>query len=343
VERFFINLSARPASSEIIVVRGWPVSLLPDRGGRSLSAVFTQAGALDVAREVSELTSGAPVMELPDRDEAKSLEIAEKGYQWLAGLQLGRHDTVLGVGGGAVTDTAGFIGATWLRGVEVVLVPTTLLGAVDAAIGGKTGINLAGKNLVGAFHLPSRVVINLKVLDQVPYELRLEGTAEALKAGLVGDPKLVEVYESHGLAAPLDEVVPKAVAVKVDVVNNDYREDGRRAILNFGHTIGHAVEIAGAMPHGFAVAVGMVAAGAVSSAKYGFSNDWLTNLIGNLGLPVSVDGVSADLVFELIGRDKKRSAGGTRMVLLRAVGDPVVEVVGHDDVMLGMRAVGIGE
>lgn len=317
------------------------MSLLPDRDDRSLSAVFTQAGALDVAREVSEPLSGAPVMELPDRDQAKSLEVAEKAYQWLAGLQLGRHDTILGVGGGAVTDMAGFIGATWLRGVEVVLVPTTLLGAVDAAIGGKTGINLEGKNLVGAFHLPSRVVINLEVLDRVPYELRLEGTAEALKAGLVGDPKLVEVYERHGLAAPLDEVVPKAVAVKVDVVNNDYREDGRRAILNFGHTLGHAVEIAGSIPHGFAVAVGMVAAGAVSSAKYGFSSDWLTNLIAKLGLPVSVDGVAADLVLELIGRDKKRSAEGTRMVLLRAVGDPVVELVGHDDVILGMRAVGI--
>jgi len=342
VERFLLDLYARPASSEIIVMRGWPASLLPDREDRSLSAIFTQAGPLDVARQVSELLSGAPAMELPDRDQAKSLEVAMKAYQWLAELQLGRHDAVLGVGGGAVTDMAGFIGATWLRGVEVVLVPTTLLGAVDAAIGGKTGINLEGKNLVGAFHLPSRVIINLEVLDQVPYELRLEGTAEALKAGLVGDPQLVEVYERHGLAAPLDQVVPKAVAVKVDVVNNDYREDSRRAILNFGHTLGHAIEIAGSMPHGFAVAVGMVAAGAVSSARYGFSNDWLTNLIAKLGLPVSVDGVSADLILELIGRDKKRSAGRTRMVLLRAVGDPVVEVVHHDDVIMAMRAVGIG-
>lgn len=281
-------------------------------------------------------------MELPDRDEAKSLDVVAQVYQWLAGVQLGRHDTLIGVGGGAVTDTAGFIGATWLRGIEVVLVPTTLLAAVDAAIGGKTGINLGGKNVVGAFHLPSRVVIDLDVLDHIPPRLRLEGTAEALKVGLIGDPKLVDLYERHGLAAPLDEVVSRSVSVKVEVVGSDYREEGRRAILNLGHTIGHAIEMAAGLGHGPAVAVGMAAAGAISATRYGFDDRWLTDLLRRLGLPVSVKGVDREEVLVLIGRDKKRIAEGIRMVLLRAVGDPVIDLVSEDELLLGLESVGIG-
>lgn len=342
MERFLIKTIGHPAESEILIQRGLPDALLPERESRRKSAIFTQAGASDVARQVSDRLSGAPIMELPDREGAKSMETAQMAYDWLAALELGRYDSIVGVGGGAVTDAAGFVGATWLRGVEVALVPTTLLGAVDASIGGKTGINLAGKNLVGAFHLPSRVVIDLNVLDRLPLELRVEGTAEALKAGLVGDPALVELYERLGAAAPLDEVVPRAVAVKADVVSGDFREDGRRAILNFGHTVGHAVEIIGVMPHGHAVAVGMVAAGMVSSARYGFPHQWLKDLILALRLPVSAAGISREAVFELINRDKKRVADGVRMVLLRAIGDPVVEMVSRDELELGLGAIGIG-
>ena len=234
------------------------------------------------------------MMYLPDRDEAKTMAVVEKAYRWLAEVPLGRHDTIVGVGGGAATDMAGFVAATWLRGVESVMVPTTMLGAVDAAIGGKTGINLEGKNLVGAFHLPSRVVVDLDVMETVPATLRLEGLAEALKAGLVADPVLVELFERHGASAPLEDVVTRSIKVKAEVVGADYREDGRRAILNFGHTIGHGVEMAAGMPHGMAVAVGMVAAGAVSAARYGFPAQWLTDLIFSLGLPVSAFGVSRD-------------------------------------------------
>lgn len=342
MERFLIKTHGHPAESEILIQRGLPDALLPNRDSRRRVAIFTQAGAADVARKVSNLLDGAPIMELPDREGAKSMETAQMAYDWLARLELGRHDSIVGVGGGAVTDLAGFVGATWLRGVEVALVPTTLLGAVDASIGGKTGINLAGKNLVGAFHLPSRVVIDLDVLDRLPVGLRLEGTSEALKAGLIGDPALVELYERHGAAAPLDEVVPRAIAVKTDVVNGDFREDGRRAILNFGHTIGHAVEIVGLMPHGHAVAVGMVAAGQVSSTRYGFPHLWLRDLIVGLGLPVSATGISHEAVYELINRDKKRVAERAQMVLLRALGDPVVEMVTRRELESGLEAIGIG-
>lgn len=342
MERFLIKTLGRPAESEILIQRGLPDAVLPDRDSRKMAAIFTQAGAVDVARQVSRLLNGAPILELPDREGAKSMKTAQIAYEWLAGLELGRYDAIVGVGGGAVTDVVGFVGATWLRGIEVALVPTTLLGAVDASIGGKTGINLAGKNLVGAFHLPSRVVIDLDVLDRLPTKLRLEGTAEALKAGLVGDTALVQLYERHGVGAPLDEVVPRAVAVKTAVVSGDYREDGRRAILNFGHTVGHAVEIVGPMPHGYAVAVGMVAASQVSSSRYGFPHAWLKDLIVALGLPASVDGISREAVFDLINRDKKRVADGARMVLLRAIGDPVIDMVSRDELELSLEAVGIG-
>jgi 3-dehydroquinate synthetase len=329
-------------TSEILIGRGFPDPFLPDRTFRRTAAIFSQQGAAAVAQRVFDAVGTGPLMYLPDRDEAKTVAVVEKAYRWLAEVALGRHDTIVGVGGGAATDMAGFVAATWLRGVESVMVPTTLLGAVDAAIGGKTGINLAGKNLVGAFHLPSRVVVDLDVMETVPATLRLEGVAEALKAGLVADPVLVELFERHGAAAPLEDVVTRSIRVKAEVVGGDFREDGRRGILNFGHTIGHGVEMAAGMPHGMAVAVGMVAAGAVSAARYGFPAHWLTNLIFSLGLPVSAFGVSHDSVLGFVGRDKKRTADGTRMVLLRSVGDPVVDLVDDAEIDLGLAAVGIG-
>ncbi|MEX0667794.1 MAG: 3-dehydroquinate synthase family protein, partial [Acidimicrobiia bacterium] len=307
-------------TSEILIGRGFPDPFLPERGYRRTAAIFAQHGAAPVAMRVFEAVGTGPMMYLPDRDEAKTIAVVEKVYRWLAGVPLGRHDTIVGVGGGAATDLAGFVAATWLRGVESVMVPTTILGAVDASIGGKTGINLKGKNLVGAFHLPSRVIVDLDVMDTVPAPLRLEGLAEALKAGLVADPALVELFERHGPSAPMDEVVIRSIKVKAEVVGADFREDGRRAILNFGHTIGHGVEMAAGMPHGMAVAIGMVAAGAVSAARYGFPAQWLTDVIFSLGLPVSAFCVSRDSVLGFVGMDKKRTADGIRMVLLRSVG-----------------------
>ena len=343
MERLLITVPETPEMiSEVLIGRGFPDPFLPDRSYRRVTAVFTQPGAAPVAERVSTAVGGGPLLEMPDRDEAKTMASVERAYGWLAEIPVGRHDTIVGVGGGAVTDMAGFVAATWLRGIESVMVPTTLLGAVDASIGGKTGINLAGKNLVGAFHLPSRVIVDLDVLDRVPASLRLEGLAEAFKAGLVGDPALVELFVHHGAAAPLDEVVTRSIRVKVDVVGADFREEGRRAILNFGHTIGHGIEMAAGMPHGMAVAVGMVAAGAVSAARFGFPSQWLTDVIFSLGLPVSAFGVSRDSVLGFVRRDKKRSADGIRMVLLRAVGDPVLELVGDDEIDLGLAAVGVG-
>lgn len=327
-------------ASEVLIGSSLPESLLPDRQQREKVVVLAQPGSREVAAMVAERCS-APIYVLPDRDEAKTLETLGAVYAWLAEERLGRHDTIVGVGGGAVTDLTGFVAATWLRGVEAVYVPTTLLGAVDAAIGGKTGVNLGGKNLVGAFRHPSRVLVDLGVLEALPASLKLEGLAEALKAGLIGDPVLVELLATEGAQVSMKELVIRSVRVKADIVNADPEEQGRRAVLNFGHTIGHGIEFATTLSHGQAVAVGMVAAGAVSAHRYGFPVRWLTDLIFSLGLPVAAAGVSARTVLDLVARDKKRTAEGVRMVLLKSIADPVLLVTGEDDLRLGLAAVGI--
>ena len=289
---------------------------------------------------VVDLLGEPSVMEVPEGELAKDLDTLATIYDWLQKIDLGRDGTIVAVGGGAVTDLAGFGAATWLRGVELVSVPTTLLGAVDAAIGGKTGINFSGKNLVGAFHLPTRVAISLDLLSQLPTDLRRQGLAEAIKAGYVGDPALVELLARHGVEAPLAEVVERAVAVKAATVNADFRETDRRAILNFGHTIGHAVEILAPLPHGSAVAVGMVAAATISHALYGFDQRPLIDNLFALGLPIAAGGVSLNAARSLIERDKKRTQAGIRMVLLQAVGSPVVTPVEGSMVELGLAAIG---
>ncbi len=327
------------SASEVLIGRDvLDAGVLPLREGRERVVVLTQPGARPVAERVAAGLAAA-IYELPDGEDAKTLAVVEDGYRWLASQGLHRDDTVVAVGGGSLTDVAGFVAATYLRGVEAVYVPTTLLGAVDAAVGGKTGVNLDGKNLVGAFHHPSRVVVDVSVLEGLPAGLWQEGVAEALKAGLVADPELLNLFERYGRHAPLAEVVRRAVAVKADVVAEDFREAGRRAILNYGHTVGHAVEVAAGMRHGHAVAVGMVAAGAVSEAVCGFpARARQDAVIAALGLPTAVAADRGE-VSRLLARDKKRDAGGLRMVLLEDVGRPVLHHVGAATVEAALDAV----
>ena len=331
--------------SEIVIDRGLVQGdVLPARPDREKVAVFTQPGARHIAEMMAIGSSSvdAHQMVLPDGEAAKTLAVAQAAYTWLAEVGIGRHDTIVGVGGGSVTDLAGFVAATYLRGIEVVHIPTTLLGAVDAAIGGKTGVNLGGKNLVGAFHHPTRVVIDLDVLDELPTELRRDGLAEALKAGLIGDASLFSYIESAGLEVDLDVVVPKAVAVKAALVNQDFREAGVRANLNYGHTIGHAVEISAGIPHGHAVAVGMTAAGRIAEDLVGFeAATRQRNAIVGLGLPVRVDGPTRRRVLDVLAQDKKRDATGVRMVLLRSIGEPVVISVSAQAIDVGLSSIGI--
>ncbi len=323
VERFSIG-----DACEILVGRGLATTAESwhDLDGRR-AVVVTQPGAADTARRVSaQMTCATAVTThmLPDGEPAKTLQSLQGVFATCVDAGLGRGDLVVAVGGGTVSDVAGFAAATYLRGVAWIGVPTTLLAAVDAAVGGKTGVNFSGKNLVGAFHHPRRVHIDLDELERLPASLRTQGMAEALKAGMVGDSGLVDLIEAAGMAAPLQEVVPRAVAVKVAVVGEDFREGGRRAVLNYGHTVGHAVEVAAGLSHGSAVAVGMVAAAAAGRVVTGFDERQRhASIVESLGLPTSAifDRARVEM---LIGMDKKRDEAGIRMVLLEAVGVPVV-------------------
>lgn len=331
--------------TEVIIGRGLPRHLLPERDGRARVAIMTQPAATDIALEVAKRLGGedlaCEVIGLPDREEAKTLEVAGSVYETLARFRLSRYDTIVGVGGGTVTDVAGYVAGTWLRGVEVAHVPTTLLAAVDAAIGGKTGVNVGGKNLVGVFWHPTRVIIDTDRLSLLPGYLIREGMAEAFKAGLIGDASLAALISESGVAAPLEPVVIKAVRVKADIVDRDEHERGIRAYLNFGHTIGHAIEYASSLSHGESVALGMVAALEISEKVSGFpALDSVIDAIARLGLPTQVVGLELARVLDLLERDKKRDAGGLRMVLLRAIEDPYLTHVDRSDVELGLRAIG---
>lgn len=332
--------------TEVLIGQSLPDPLLPPRPGRQRVAVLTQPGSTQIALEVAAAIRSdglqVEVIGLPDREEAKTLAVAESVYEALAKLGLGRSDTVVGVGGGSVTDLAGYVGATWLRGVEVVHVPTTLLGAVDASIGGKTGVNLAGKNLVGVFWHPSRVVIDIAVLAGLPASLIREGMAEVLKAGLIGDPQLFDVLRAEGLEADLESIVRRSVTVKARIVGEDEREKGVRSHLNFGHTIGHAIEFASPLSHGESVALGSVAAAHISAKRVGFDEvEAVESTIATLGLPVRIGGLDHQRILDLLRLDKKRDELGPRMVLLREVGDPIIDHVDAEDIEIGLRAIGI--
>jgi 3-dehydroquinate synthase len=348
MRRHLITHAGSPVC-EIIIDRDIaadPHAVLPRRGERSNVAVLCQPPTRGKAERLHlallETGVAAAVIELPDGEAAKALSAVEGVYQRLNEMSLTRGDTIVGIGGGALTDAAGFVAATYLRGIEAVYVATTLLGAVDAALGGKTAVNVGGKNLVGVFAHPTRVVIDLDVLDRLPPELIRQGSAEALKAGLIGDPDLVALYTDRGIDAPLEEVVNRAVAVKAAIVSDDFRERGSRAFLNYGHTIGHAIEIESGISHGDAVAIGMVAAGTVSRLSVGFTGaDQQRGLIDRLGLPTVAPPVNAERVVELVGLDKKRDGSGIRMVVLEAVGRPAVLNVDDATVRAALASVDV--
>jgi 3-dehydroquinate synthase len=279
---------------------------------------------------------------LPDGEDAKRLSVVEDVYRMLNRSGFARHDIVLAVGGGALTDVAGFTAATYLRGVEAVYVPTTLLGAVDAAIGGKTAVNVDGKNLAGVFAHPTQVLIDIDTLDDLPAEQKIQGAAEAIKTGFIADMEIVRLYESEPQDVNLEQVVNRSVAVKVGVVNEDFTEQGTRAILNYGHTVGHAIETASGLSHGEAVAIGMVAAGAASAHAVGFAgNRRQIEVLASVGLPTTApNDMKPEQIRALIALDKKRDASGLRLVLLRAFENPVV--VAADDATVHAAFTGIG-
>lgn len=277
---------------------------------------------------------GAILAPLPDAEAAKTAEVTA----WLWGL-LGeagftRSDAVVAIGGGATTDLGGFVAATWLRGVPVVQVPTTLLGMVDAAVGGKTGINTAeGKNLVGAFHPPAAVIADLSLLRTLPREDLVAGLAEVIKCGFIADPVILDLVEADPQAAldvdgeVLPELIRRAVQVKADVVAADLKESSLREILNYGHTFAHAIEQVEhyTWRHGDAVAVGMVYIAELSRLAGLIDDDLVQrhrDVLSTVGLPTAYADGDWDALLTAMRRDKKTRGDLLRFVALTAVAQP---------------------
>ncbi|MFB7028983.1 MULTISPECIES: 3-dehydroquinate synthase [unclassified Streptomyces] len=278
----------------------------------------------------------AVAIQVPNAEEAKTAEVA--AYCWKALGQTGftRTDVVVGVGGGATTDLAGFVAATWLRGVRWIAVPTTVLAMVDAAVGGKTGINTAeGKNLVGAFHPPAGVLCDLAALDSLPVHDYVSGLAEIIKAGFIVDPVILDLIEEDPQAARTPagphtaELLVRSIRVKAEVVSGDLKESGRREILNYGHTLAHAIEKNERYKwrHGAAVSVGMVFAaelGRLAGRLDDATADRHRAILESVGLPLSYRGDQWPKLLETMKVDKKSRGDLLRFIVLDGLAKPTV-------------------
>ncbi len=270
--------------------------------------------------------------EVPDAEDAKRIEVAAFCWGILGQADFTRTDAVIGLGGGAVTDLAGFVAATWLRGVPFLSLPTSVLGMVDAAVGGKTGINTTeGKNLVGTFTAPVAVIADLDVLDTLPRNDLLSGFAEVAKCGFIADTAILDRLTADVDAATdpespvFAELVERAVRVKAEVVSEDFTESGRREILNYGHTLGHAIEYAERYRwrHGGAVSVGMVFAAELARLVGRLDDDGVQlhrDVLGSLSLPLTYPAGRWEGLTTAMRRDKKSRAGLLRFVLLDGIG-----------------------
>ncbi|WP_422774461.1 3-dehydroquinate synthase [Plantactinospora sp. WMMC1484] len=293
-----------------------------------LHAPPLKAHADELAERLRAAGTSPLTLPVPDAEAGKDIDVAAGCWARLGAAGFTRTDAVVGVGGGAVTDLAGFVAACWLRGVRWVPVATSLLGMVDAAVGGKTGVNTAaGKNLVGAFHPPVGVLCDLAMLDSLPAVDLAAGLAEVVKCGFIADPAILDLVESDPAAAlepagPLvRELIERAVRVKAAVVAGDLREAGQREILNYGHTLGHAIEkVEGyRWRHGHAISVGLVYAAALARRAGRLDEPTAArhrSVLTALGLPTTY---RADAWPELLATmrvDKKARGNRLRFVVL---------------------------
>ncbi|HLS91081.1 MAG TPA: 3-dehydroquinate synthase [Limnochordia bacterium] len=352
--------------------RSYPIEIGPgllDEAGQRCRAMGLGSRLLVVADEhVGRLYGGVVLKSLkeagfsvdfatfPAGEAYKSLETAAALYGACLDAGLDRGSGIVALGGGVVGDVAGFVAATYMRGIDLVQLPTTLLSQVDSSVGGKTGVNHPrGKNLIGAFHQPRLVLADVSVLVSLdPREYR-SGLAEVVKAGLIRDPDLVELLEKEWLpllrldGKLLTRVVRRAVQIKAEVVQADEREAGLRAILNFGHTVGHALEAATGyrrFTHGEAISIGMVVEAELSAAL-GLIGPGdvsrIREMLARFGLPVDAQGVPYEKVQEAMRLDKKVKDGRLRFALLDGIGScRIVSDVSEEAVAAAYRKHGGG-
>ena len=343
-----MNDPAEPSRIDVATAQPYPVLIgrgvrdrvaatVAELGARA-ALVVHQAAVAGIAEEARVALEAAGIdarrVEIPDAEAGKEIGVAAFCWEVCGQIPLSRSDVIVSVGGGAATDLAGFVAATWMRGIRVVHVPTTLLGMVDAAVGGKTGINTpSGKNLVGAFHEPSAVLVDLATLDDLPAAELVAGSAEILKTGFIADPEILTLTEADPAAAldprgaVLPDLVRRSIQVKANVVAADLRESHLREILNYGHTLGHAIERREKYTwrHGAAVSVGLVFAAELARQAGRLDDataDRHRTVLDSVGLPTTY---AADALPELIATmrgDKKSRAGTLRFVVLDGLAQP---------------------
>ena len=269
---------------------------------------------------------------IPDGEQGKSTKVLAQAWNWLGAAGFTRSDLVIGIGGGAVTDFAGYLAASWLRGIDWVAVPTTVAGMVDAAVGGKTGINSDyGKNLIGAFHSPVAVLVDVSWLDSLSDRDFAAGLAEVVKCGFIKDPIIVDLLKNKTLSdirtnrSLTLELIERSIAVKALVVSGDFKESFDREILNYGHTFGHAVELSSqySLRHGECVSIGMAYIANLSESLKIITPEVRTlhlEILSKLGLPVSFQGTDWPELLAAMKIDKKSRGNVLRFVVISELG-----------------------
>ena len=302
----------------------WKIALNDWIEGRNKVAV--------IASEKMELKIDLPIIRIPDGESGKSPEVIVNIWQKLGELGLNRNDLIIGIGGGTVTDLAGFAAATWLRGIDWVAIPTTVAGMVDAAIGGKTGINSNhGKNLIGSFHSPAAVLIDLDWIETLSERDIAAGMAEVVKCGFIADPKILDLLAHKSLKDVCNdrglqmELIHRAVSVKANVVGQDFKESFLREILNYGHTLGHAIEKHSnyQLRHGEAVSIGMCFAAELAKIKVNLSEQIVEQhyaVLKALKLPTKYQASAWPELLAAMSLDKKTKSGTLRFVAIDDVG-----------------------
>ena len=317
---------------EVVIDIDWQKALEPYLVNRGQVAVIVSEAMRDRIIGLPETEAQIHIFTVPDSEAGKSFETYQKVLDWLGAAGFTRNDLIVAVGGGAVTDLSGFVASSWLRGIDWVAVPTTLAAMVDAAVGGKTGINSEyGKNLIGSFYSPISVLVDLSWLETLSDRDFAAGLAEVLKSGFIVDGQIVELLKGKELAeiradaALTLELISRTVAVKAKVVSGDFKESFDREILNYGHTLGHAIELHSryALRHGECVSIGLVFAANLAK-QIGILSDEVTSLhqeiLGNLGLPVTYESRHWSELRANMAIDKKSRSGTLRFVAISEIG-----------------------
>jgi 3-dehydroquinate synthase len=335
-----VNVDVRGRAYPIFIgtgARGQLPALISDLGGVVNVAIIAdqQVADLHLGQILDQTETKPAVLPFPPGEQSKSIEQLERLYDGLAQARIARHDLIVTLGGGVAGDLGGFAAATWMRGTRFLQMPTTLLAAIDASIGGKTGVNHAtGKNLIGSFHQPVAVLVDTEFLDTLPQREFVSGLAESIKHAAIRDADLLDWHEQHvdeivaRSPAVLEELIARSCEIKAEVVARDEREEDVRMILNHGHTIGHAIEhlLAYELRHGECVALGMIVENELARRRgllEGGSAKRIAALIERCELPTHLPRpLDPNEVAEVCRMDKKVRGGAVNFVLIREPGKP---------------------